>query len=138
MYYTCCGLTTNVMEPSRRSGSCNYCDVSLLKSGHDGIGTTPRGDLVSIFREPGERVKSGFFHNLHDCPSMENEFCQGQSSQTRCNYTRILHDVVDTFVRYWHCVEGCNVKMLSGHRPCTVQEFTRPTPESVAVAIGKI
>ena len=142
MYYTCCGKVTHTWEPNRNlTKSCKHCDVSTFQSGHKGINAT-RGDVIaSMFRKPAQRIKSGFFHDLHDCPPMISEFCERNEKRTAvksCDYTRILRDVTDTFVRYWRCVEGCTVKMFTSPKECWEQPYRQPTHEEVTRAISVV
>jgi len=92
------------------------------------------GHVVSMFREPRERLASGYFHRLHDCPPLRNKMCvprflaqNGRPGDCDRLYKIPLQQQKPTIVEYNKCVGGCTAHMLAG-RPCGIK------PDMITIA----
>lgn len=90
--------------------------VGHLCGGHLPIGpnkcndwTAHQGNFVGLFRQPEQRVLSGFNHNLHDIPNKSLDL-----------------------VSYADAVAGCSVRMMNGHK-CGDQVPVTPKMMSTAM-----
>ena len=112
-----------------------------IKPGH--VGLKPNRDLskvVTIMRNPLDRMISGFLHNLHDCNSLQKRLsidehdepaevmggiCSEirtviqnstqQDSKERQKVRDRVHKIVS---EYMGCVRGCSVNMIMGGDKC--------------------
>lgn len=71
--------------------------------------------FVGMFREPFNRVASGFVHAFHDCPEMTQRYGCDEHALDLC--PGVAHVTDEKVAEYFHCVQGCQGRMLTG-RPC--------------------
>eukprot|EP00535_Pseudo-nitzschia_heimii_P000602 CAMPEP_0197178656 /NCGR_PEP_ID=MMETSP1423-20130617/3876_1 /TAXON_ID=476441 /ORGANISM="Pseudo-nitzschia heimii, Strain UNC1101" /LENGTH=351 /DNA_ID=CAMNT_0042628443 /DNA_START=35 /DNA_END=1090 /DNA_ORIENTATION=- len=112
-----------------------------IKPGHIGLKPThDRSEVVTIMRNPLDRLISGFLHNLHDCNSLQKRLSidehdePGEVMGGICGEIRTavqdferreskewqeirdrVHEVVS---EYMGCVRGCSVNMILGGDKC--------------------
>lgn len=107
-----------------------------FESGHDPLpNSADLRHVVSMFREPKARLASGYFHRLHDCPSLRNNVCipryhpqigkkfppeNGLPGDCDKFFQIPLQQQKPTIVEYSRCVGGCATHMLAG-RPCGIK-----------------
>jgi len=111
--------------------------VARFKSGHAPVAPEDlkkfSGHLVTLVRRPLERTISGFYHDLHDCKSMQQELgCSETNNKTECGSN------VTNFKPYAACVRGCTARMLLGYGcgdPNGVTAETHPTLADDAVQV---
>jgi hypothetical protein len=109
-----------------------------FESGHAPVpGWADLGHVVSMFRDPRERLASGYFHRLHDCPSLRNKMCvwrpkaqDGLPGDCDRLFQTPLWQQKPTIVEYNKCVGGCAAHMLAG-RPCGIQPDRIKTAEEM-------
>jgi hypothetical protein len=110
--------------------------------GHDPLPkSVDRRHVVSVFREPKARLASGYFHNLHDCPSLRNSVCipryhpqmpkgfpdwNGLPGDCDRFFQTPLQQQKPTILEYSRCVGGCATHMLTG-TPCGFKPGTITT-----------
>jgi hypothetical protein len=96
-----------------------------FETGHDPVSeiefAAHKGHTVVILREPRQRLVSGFLHDFHDCPRLQERFsCRPRESSPSCYpvFNRLFNADPSTlralFFDYARCVEGCAVSMLTG------------------------
>lgn len=124
-----------VKEPSNLPyGLMLPCQDSFerFESGHEPVpNSSDLGHVVSMFREPKERLASGYFHRLHDCPGLRNKVCvprdtpeNGLNGDCDRFFQTPLQQQKPTIAEYNKCVGGCTAHMLAG-RPCGINPDMR-------------
>eukprot|EP00890_Picochlorum_soloecismus_P003922 jgi/Picsp_1/4530/NSC_06751-R1_hypothetical protein PTSG_09898 [Salpingoeca sp. ATCC 50818] len=87
-------------------------------------------DIVTLLRNPVDRIISGFLHNFHDCNmySMATNYSwlfpgispkDVKAGRTSPNYTALFseehqEDLKNLYQFYWNCVRGCAARMILG------------------------
>jgi len=97
--------------------------IARIRPGHTPLPISFNGKPVAIFaifREPISRVVSGYFHNLHDCRSMQGFFKINENHDIGLfnNASQRQHVYGTTGVeprvlqKYARCVSACQTRML--------------------------
>jgi hypothetical protein len=134
-----CGATipenVAVIEPSaffRRWGwRCDHSLFHRFQSGHAPLilEETNAGHAVMMFREPTQRILSGYFNNLHGCYDLQRKYncsSSGENEPVVCSEDLMSVDGQSMRnsraipVEYGKCVENCTANMLAG-RDCAAE-----------------
>jgi hypothetical protein len=120
-------LKEAMREPDIRVLRQFHCDdssrIGRFRPGHQPLPLSFGGKkmaIVSVFREPVSRVVSGYFHNLHDCRAVQNQFGINENSDIGLFKNRTKRRLVygddgvnpDVLLRYAKCVGACQTRML--------------------------
>jgi hypothetical protein len=114
--------------------------ASSIKPGHVGLGADKEIDrVVTMVRNPFDRVVSGFLHNFHDCDSLQKRLSIHNNDDQTTSMEGICRDVKDIVhdprpsaedwlekrkrthglvLDYMNCVGGCSRNMLLGGKRC--------------------
>jgi DNA-binding protein Fis len=119
-----------VLEPAfffRCNRECK-ANFQFIKSGHDGFPATLQPyNVVTMLREPLDRMVSGYFHDLHDLDNC--------SKYTALNEQARLKGMVDKqlVLVYADCTQSIATKMLGAGKNASDNEY-RVTEADVARA----
>jgi hypothetical protein len=132
----------DVKEPSFNLGpTCKYTSkFARFASGHAPLKETDLSHLqsaVAVFREPRQRIMSGFYHNLHDCgPLRQKTGCDQIDPLTGCSW--LYENVSMALVKeYAGCVKNCYTNMLTGsncHREGAVDSYALAAAGDIAAS----
>ena len=108
-----------------------------LCGGHCGVKSNHweqyRGHFVGLFRDPTERLISGFLDEFHDCKSLRldgREFLVGSLPKDE-------YFLWEIFQAYVECVRGCAVKQLNNIE-CGLDNYRNVTEAEVEYAVDKV
>mmetsp|Transcript_1631 Transcript_1631/g.4232 ORF Transcript_1631/g.4232 Transcript_1631/m.4232 type:complete len:383 (+) Transcript_1631:85-1233(+) len=92
--------------------------------------------VVTLFREPQQRLLSGFYHHRHDCPSIRlSRFCFAEDSDSaECLALSSAAATSEELEPYGRCVGSCQARLVAGYR-CAGDV---PMPEDLAKALDRI
>eukprot|EP00927_Polykrikos_kofoidii_P058466 TRINITY_DN529_c0_g1_i10.p1 TRINITY_DN529_c0_g1~~TRINITY_DN529_c0_g1_i10.p1 ORF type:complete len:2746 (+),score=375.40 TRINITY_DN529_c0_g1_i10:544-8238(+) len=134
-HHACDGLSADVevSDPDSfiraTASTCDPARFLRFRSGSeplDAFGDSDLQHVVTMFREPTQRVLSGYYNGLHDCRGFQTRYncritsvtgeyvCEGDTLEDGA-LRRTSHAVPP--VEYGKCVENCSANMLTG-RPC--------------------
>jgi hypothetical protein len=134
-HHACDGLSADVevSDPDSfiraTASTCDPARFLRFKSGSDPLMVYRESDLqhvVTMFREPTQRVLSGYYNGLHDCRRFQTKHncriwnvtgeysCEGDMLEDG-DFGRKSQAVPP--VDYGKCVENCSANILTG-RPC--------------------
>lgn len=134
-----------VLEPSdfldNWAGACNRSRFRRFQSGHTPLEAFSENlaHVVVMFREPSQRILSGYFNDLHDCAVLQSKYgCSTIGGEYRCDGDALgrggqfMRDPsAIPPVEYGSCVENCTANMLTG-RSCS-DPGEVDVPQAVAV-----
>lgn len=157
-------LTERLREPSTDLlKRCPSRSIANVRPGHRPLPSNVDGSrvaIVSLFRDPVVRVASGYFHNLHDCRSLQTKYGFNEWDDVglfrkpavrRSVYgERGVNEAV--LLEYATCVGACHTRMLlnsgcgdprgalgavrrDGARPLSLAEMPRAARSMVRRAI---
>lgn len=97
--------------------SCNVSTFRRFEAGHApiarNIDAMAMHHVVTMARNPRNRLLSGYVHQLHDCHALQREFnCAEHKPKLKC----IDRYDDDLMARYSKCVGMCSTAMLLGER----------------------
>ena len=109
-----CGVKLDhvVLEPAyEHLANCS------VNSGHTPLKANP-AHAITVLRHPASRITSGFLHNLHDLPTMQQEFGIQQDAGQK-EWLQVLDHMNDTqlnktFRHYAQQTQCCYIRMLLG------------------------
>mmetsp|Transcript_55795 Transcript_55795/g.103237 ORF Transcript_55795/g.103237 Transcript_55795/m.103237 type:complete len:394 (-) Transcript_55795:14-1195(-) len=92
--------------------------------------------VVTLLREPTQRLLSGFYHSRHDCPSIRlSRFCVSEDSASpECTALASVAATPEELDPYAHCVGSCQTRLIAGYR-CAGDV---PMPSDLARALDRI
>jgi len=130
------GKEVKVSEPSYRDWKkkCGKEHIARFTSGHRPLdpGVQLR-TVVTLVRPARQRIISGYFHSLHDCPELQKELHISENPPWK------VHQIDrDLLLKYGNCVQGCASSMLSGHGCATGKRSLEDLQADAHQAVAKI
>jgi hypothetical protein len=109
--------------------TCNASRFGRFESGHSPLTPTDMGNLgsvVAMFREPSQRIISGYFNDLYGCTKLQQKHeciinvngsfvCEGDLRDENGRFVRNPSTI--SVFEYGKCMENCTANMLTG-RAC--------------------
>jgi len=94
---------------------CSPHSFARFDIGHEPVDAIKTdAPIVTMLRDPYERILSGFYYGLHDC----NEMNKGRGHKMKQSYfNQADHSNINFLKRYINCVQHCQIKMFL-ERPC--------------------
>jgi hypothetical protein len=108
-------------------GKCDRSRFLQFQSGHSPLNSSvDRSHVVAMFRDPPQRIVSGYYNDYHDCWRLRKKYnctldqfsgkykCAGDSVSADGRFLR--NPKFASPVEYGRCVENCTVNMLTGRQ----------------------